>query len=399
MNIKKRKELSSGYEAPRLSDGRERIVFDGFESAREREEERRSAVLGFVVLSAFLLLFLTVIFAICLKNDGKENERAVISEDLSEDTVLAEEVIETSFSVSKIYEKCIESVVSISTKNGRVSSVGSGFVYSEDGYIATANHVIEGANEIDVIFSDGKRLSARVVGGNALCDIALLKIEGKKLSALDMGNSHKLVVGQEVAAIGTPASLDYAGSVSSGEISYVNRIVKIYDQSSDRLEKKMNLIQTSVPLNPGNSGCPLLDGSGRVVGMVTMKLGSEFDGMGFAIPADSVCKILDAMKEGRFIDDELLSCVVTKGARLGIFGTNDKEGDTKGVRITDFGDGDCDAAVKLKKGDLIVDIGSEKIDSTDSLVKILEDHSAGQSISVTVIRSGQSLTFDIFLVS
>lgn len=403
MNIKnrKKKELSSGYEPPRLTDGKADFEI---ESYVEASEDRKGVIIGFFVFSSFLLFLLVTIFIICLSGakDGGDSVEVNGSPDVSEAVEEESESIEVSFSLTRIYEKCIDGVVSISVKGRDSSSIGSGFIYSEDGYVATAAHVIEGGGNISVILADGTQLSAEIVDKNALSDIALLKIKdtkGKKLSVLELGSSAKLSIGQEVAAIGTPASLDYAGSISSGEISYVDRVVKIYSQDGSHLEKKMRLIQTTAPLNPGNSGCPLLDRSGKVVGMVTMKLGNDFSGMGFAIPSDSVYRVLNAMKKGIEIDEELLSCVVNKSAKLGIEGKDDREGEVLGVRITDFTDPDSDAALKLKKGDLIVGLGGAQISSASAMIKIIEDKSPKDSVSVTVIRAGQRLTFDVVLSS
>lgn len=404
MNIKNRRkmELTSGHEPPRLTDGN--VDFE-IEDYSEASEERKGIIIGFCVFSSFLFFLLAMIFIICLSGSGEaEGDSMEVNGSIEEKETVSVDVesVQTSFSLTRIYEKCIDGVVSISVKGQDTSSIGSGFIYSEDGYVATAAHVLEGGEDISVILADGTRLSAEIVDENALSDIALLKIKdtkGKKLSTLELGSSAKLDIGQKVAAIGTPASLDYAGSVSSGEISYIDRVVKIYSQDSTRLEKKMRLIQTTAPLNPGNSGCPLLDDSGKVIGMVTMKLGNNFSGMGFAIPGDSLYRVLNAMKNGIEINEELLSCVVTKSAKLGVEGTDDKEGDVLGVRITDFSDLDCDAALKLKKGDLIVGFDGAQVGSASAIIKIIEEKSPKESVSVTVIRSGQRLTFDVQLSS
>ena len=177
---------------------------------------------------------------------------------------------------------CASSVVSILAEREEGQSVGSGFFLSEDGYIATAQHVVAGAKRITVRLSGGKEYNAVTVWGDGMTDLALLKINARGLRPLAFGSSASLVPGERVVAIGTPVSLDYAGSVDTGEVSYPKRSVRIYGENGT-LQKKMTLIQTNTALNPGNSGCPLLNGAGEVIGVVTMKLGSGYEGMSFAI--------------------------------------------------------------------------------------------------------------------
>ena len=401
------------YDPDNLPEKREKIDFGSLGSRRKyggknwnADRERKGFVIGLSVISFFILLFLTMIFALCMQG-VKQNENEVKESDVSgnvDENVVAVgkdegDIGYRELSVSEIYKKCISSVVSISAKRGASSGVGSGFVYSSDGYIATANHVVEGMEEIYVIFSDGVRCPAELVAGDSFTDIALLKVERTGLKAVELGDSSKLLVGERVVAIGTPASLDYAGSASSGEISYLDRTVKIYNENDASLEKKMILLQTNAPLNPGNSGCPLFDSLGRVVGMVTMKLGNNYSGMGFAIPSNGAVNILDAMKNKEPLSDKLLSSVCVKGAKLGVVGERGSESNIDGVRISGFTRDDCDAACKLKKGDLITFFCGEAVDSPLRLAKMTENLSVGDRVNVTVVRFGQELTFEVELTS
>ena len=393
----------------RISDGseiKENIRIDDIDSARDRAKirgdraERKDALLGMTAVSAFLLLFLAIIFAICLSGGSEaQSGGAELDMQSSEEAMSAKPLEGTEeLSVAEIYRLCSGGVVSISASKSGASGIGSGFVYSSDGYIATANHVIEGMEDITVIFSDGSKIPAHVVAGSDFCDIALLKVERTDLQALNFGDPSKLSVGDEVVAIGTPASLDYAGSVSSGVISYLERSVKIYNNES-ALEKKMTLIQTNAPLNPGNSGCPLLNCRGEVVGLVTMKLGSNYEGIGFAIPSAGVASVLEAMKNGVPLDGDITRLVAVKGARLGIVGESVKEGNILGIRILDFSSEYCDAALKLKKGDIVVSFDGNAVSSVNALAELVENKNSGEIASVTVMRSEQLLTFDVLLIS
>lgn len=372
------------------------------DTALAKREEKRLFWWMAVALT-LVLVFLFLIFIISLGGEGN----APMADDPTPDRLIEDtppidngkdaEVARRDLSVSEIYSRCKDSVVSISTKKGAVTGVGSGFVYSSDGYIATACHVIDGMDEIYVIFSDGRRITANVVGKEASCDIALLKVACSGLKEAEAGDSDGLLVGERVVAIGTPASLDYAGSASSGEVSYLNRVVKIYSDKDGSLEKKMTLLQTNAPLNPGNSGCPLFDSLGNVVGMVTMKLGKDYTGMGFAIPSSGAYRILEAMKKGEELGEDIISAVCVKGARLGVLGEAVSDDKTEGVRITDFAKENCDAAVKLKKGDIMISFCGIAVASPAEVAKAAENYSVGDVVSVTVIRNGQELCFSVKL--
>ena len=149
-------------------------------------------------------------------------------------------------------DKVRKSTVTISVTSATGSGIGSGFVYSADGYICTNYHVIEGGETIQVILPDGKAVDAVVKGYNVEADVAVLKIEAEGLIAADIGSSDDMLVGDRVVAVGTPAKLDYAGTATFGTVSALNRLVQITDGSTGSVSKKMRLIQTDTSVNPGN---------------------------------------------------------------------------------------------------------------------------------------------------
>ncbi len=299
-------------------------------------------------------------------------------------------------SAPELYAACADTAVSILTESEGRTGVGSGFFLRSDGYIGTSYHVIEGSEALTAVLSDGRRYEATPVAGNALCDLALLKIEGEGFCAVTPGSSSELLVGERVYAIGTPASLDYAGSISSGEVSYLGRTVRLGEDSEAGEEKKMTLIQTTAPVNRGNSGCPLFDGYGKLVGIVTMRLGDSFAGVGFAIPADGALPILQAMMEGRDVDEALLSSVAVRAPKLGVQGEADSEGGVFGVRIVGFSQGVTDPQ-GLKEGDLILLIDGVAVCVASDIRLALREKDPGESVSVTVLRGAQSLTFEVIL--
>ena len=261
----------------------------------------------------------------------------------------------------EIYDTCSPAVVTITVLKTDSSGSGSGFIISEDGYIVTANHVVADAESISVLFKDGKELTATLVGGNEFTDLALLKVEGSGLPTIKIGSSSELLMGDRVVAIGSPASYDFAGSMVNGIVSHNDRSFKIYKDDGS-VEKKMTLIQTNALVNPGNSGCPLINQYGEVVGIVTMKLNSTYyEGMCFAIPTDAAMPIIEAMKSGADYSS-LLSAVSRYPAKLGITGSTYADDSSKlyGVKVESITSAEYDVAGKLQKGDVIVMVVSEQ---------------------------------------
>ncbi len=214
-----------------------------------------------------------------------------------------------------------QSTVTVSVRTETGTGIGSGFIYTADGYICTNHHVIENARAVQVILAGGEALDATVVGSDAMADIAVLKIEKTGLTPVKLGSSSAALVGENVVAIGTPAKIDYAGTATFGKISYTNRIVSLTDESGV-VTKKMTVLQTDASVNPGNSGGPLANMYGEVIGIVVMKVtyfgGVSFDGIGFAIPIDGARIVIDAIIEhGEFKGD---NPVATGRSLLGIAG-------------------------------------------------------------------------------
>ena len=295
---------------------------------------------------------------------------------------------------SEIYEKCKSSVVTVICEDS--ASNGSGFICSADGYIATAAHVVEGSRSIYVVTSDKRQYPANLVQSDSKTDIALLKIEASGMSYVEFGKSSELLVGESVYSIGTPASADYAGSFCSGEITYVDRVLSVYDNTG-ALEKKMTVIQTNAVLNSGNSGSPLFDIYGRVVGMVTMKLGGEYNGIGFALPGDGVSQIILAMVNNEKPDEGVVSSFVGLPPKLGISGETVSKDGKYGYLISSFSECGSNAKTVLREGDMIIAVDGKEAVRYNEIIKIINVKKANDTVKVTVIRNGQELTFDVIL--
>ena len=320
-------------------------------------------------------------------------------------------------------EQAKHSVVVIETKTAQGGGTGTGIIMTADGYIATNHHVIEDAVSIKVTFYDGTVMNAQLIGSSEMDDLGVIKVKASGLPVASFADSDSCFVGQTVYAIGTPAGPDYGWTTTKGIISYKNREVKMYD-SDGTLKKKLRLLQTDANVNPGNSGGPLVNVNGEVVGVVSMRMADGFEGIGFAIPSDGAIEILNAIiKDGNA--DNINSSLSHKRPMLGITGVylvgeayylpNDTgvqqipeenlgdvdrsqliHPDVSGIYVMGFADG-MDAATKMKEGDIITAAQGAEIESMDHLMDIINDYYAGDTITLTVYRDGKYVPVDITL--
>ena len=320
-------------------------------------------------------------------------------------------------------EQAKHSVVVIEVESDTGSSVGTGIIMTADGYIATNHHVIDDATSVKVTLYDGTVLSAEVIGSSEMDDLGVIKVSASNLPVAAFADTESCYVGQTVYAIGTPAGADFGWTTTKGIISYKNREVKMYADDGT-LQKKLRLIQTDANVNPGNSGGPLVNTNGEVVGVVSMRMTDGFEGIGFAIPSDGAIEILEAIiKYGNA--DSINSSLSHKRPMLGITGVYLNGGsyyfptdtgvqmipeeelgaykntellhpDVSGIYVMSFADG-MDAATKMQVGDIITAAQGEPIKSMDHLMDIINDHYAGDTITLTVYRAGTYLPVDIVL--
>ena len=295
----------------------------------------------------------------------------------------------------QVYTKNVNAVVAVNTRietgNGYGESAGSGFIISADGYVVTNYHVVQGAKQVTVIPHDGKEMEAKVVGTDSANDIALLKVEGENLPFVTLGSSDALAVGDQVVAIGNPLG-ELTATLTVGYISAKDRIV-----NTDGTV--INMLQTDAAINSGNSGGPLFDMNGNVVGITTAKYsgnsnsGATIEGLGFAIPMDDVVGILADLKEFGYVT----------GAYLGVYVRDvdtsaQSYGLPAGAYIEEAILGYCAQRGGIRAGDIIVNLGGYDVDSVTTLTRVLRRFKAGETVSVTVYRAGKqeylSITLD-----
>jgi len=275
------------------------------------------------------------------------------------------------------------------------AGLGSGVIYDAQGYLITNNHVVEGANAIDVVLADGTRLDAILVGRDPSIDIAVVKIDPTKVPAVaTLGDSDKIKPGQRVIAIGSPEALE--NTVTEGIISGTNRTIQ-----ADPVTSYVGLIQTDAAINHGNSGGPLLDAGGVVIGINTLGIRDEqAEGLNFAIPINRVKQAAQTIvtKGGG-------SVVITR-AYLGVnfvaldkvkaqqYGTKV----TDGAYVTDIDSGSPAEKAGLKKGDVITAVNGTKLDARTMLGDILSAAKPGDKAAFTVDRSGANVSVTATLV-
>jgi S1-C subfamily serine protease len=261
------------------------------------------------------------------------------------------------------------------------AGTGSGFVITPDGYVLTNNHVVQGASAIEVLLADGSPAPADVVGGDADTDTALVRVHGGRLSAVELGDSDGLRVGQLVVAMGNPFGLQ--ATVTAGVVSALHRTLRA---TTGRLIE--DIIQTDAALNPGNSGGALLDSRGRVIGVNTAIIAGA-NATGFAVPINTAKRVIpDLMRDGRVIRGYLGLAGQTvpfpkaAAARYGI-------AVPAGVQIVQIVPGGPAEKAGLRAGDVILSVDGKDAPSVDAIHRILDRNSIGREAQLRVLRRGE----------
>ena len=307
-----------------------------------------------------------------------------------------------AMSAADAFNKVAPAVVIVSTKGlqdvnygffsqeQEVEGIGSGFIINEEGYILTNYHVIKGATEVTVTLSTGDEVPATVVNYEETKDIAMLKLkEGTKVPAVaELGDSDAIYPGAEVIAIGTPLSKNFAQTLTKGVISGSNRTVTTENGES------VNLIQTDAAINPGNSGGPLVNTNGEVIGINSMKIGTQagstsVEGIGFAIPINEVKNKID----------DLSKPILNLGIKVRDIDANtakqyDLEEGIYVVSVDEFSPAEKGG---LKVGDIIVKCDGKSATTLDKLKEIKQTKNAGDTLGLEVVRNGKNVKLNVTL--
>ncbi|MFT9031341.1 S1C family serine protease [Leuconostoc pseudomesenteroides] len=312
------------------------------------------------------------------------------------------------------YNKVSNAVVSVlnfskSGQNYEESSEGSGVIYKkadQSAFIVTNNHVIDGAAKIQVMLHNGKKVTATLVGKDAMTDLAVLKIESDNVTTTaEFGDSSKIAVGENVLAIGSPLGSEYASSVTQGIISAKKRLVEATSENGQNYGGS-TVIQTDAAINPGNSGGPLINFAGQVIGINSMKLstsssGTSVEGMGFAIPSDQVVDVVNKLvKDGKITRPAIgiglvnLSEVTADDQKSTLKIPDSVTGGVVVMSLTKKGPADT---AGLKKYDVIVGIDGKKVTTQADLREELYKHKLGDTVTLTYYHHSNKKTVKVKL--
>lgn len=295
-------------------------------------------------------------------------------------------------SLQEIYRKVSPSVVSITSRQANSTAYGSGIIMSQSGYIITNCHVVSEAYHLSVTLSDGQTYDAQLVGKDSVSDLAVLHVDATGLTVAEFGDSSQAQVGDAVVAIGDPMGVELRGTMTDGIISAINRNLTIQGH-------ELTLIQTTAALNKGNSGGPLINCYGQVIGINTAKIGDYYssagvEGLGFAIPVHIAKDVVDQLIETGYIPGRpslgVETVVLDLQDRL-YFNLPD------GLYITSVDENSNSWAVGIRPRDLLIRVGGQSVTSQEELSAALSSFSVGDTVNVIIYRSGRQLTADIVL--
>lgn len=340
-----------------------------------------------------------------LINFGPKSVQTVINKSEKEVTVVEN-------GIADAVEKLNDAVVVVGAyKNGSRVSSGTGFVYDQDekyAYILTNSHVVNGANSVKVQFTNDKVEDVELIGDDTYTDIAVLRLtKDKIISVAKMGDNSIMRKGDTTFAIGSPISDDYSWTVTRGILSGKDRLISVKSSNS---EVVMNLLQTDTAINSGNSGGPLANSNGEVIGITNMKLvndnssfsnteSNNIESMGFAIPINDAIEYAAEIRKSGKIERPYLGVRMidsTETYTLSMYNIN-LDSNIKGVVIVQIEEKSPASDAKLQSKDVITQIGEHKVDSSKELKYYMYKYEPGEKVTITFIRDGKIKTTDVKL--
>lgn len=339
-------------------------------------------------------------FTVFRKNSGKPSNFRTGNGNNTNSAVSSEQFVPTGeyLSTEEIAAKVGPAVVGIinTTKminffnqTSTAQSSGSGVIINEEGYIVTNFHVIENADELKVVLNTGKECETEVIGYDSRSDLAVLKIEEKDLIYASFGDSSQVSVGQTVIAIGNPLGTELMGTVTQGIVSAVNRTVNVEN-------KTLTLLQTDAAINNGNSGGPLVNAYGEIIGINSVKMAATgVEGIGFAIPSNEVKNVVDDLINNGYVTGRLM---------VGVSGTNITEKLSGyydlpvGFYVNEVYEGYGAYLAGVQTGDVIIKCDGQKVETVDDINAIRDTHKVNDMMEVVVWRNGKEVTLKIKLM-
>lgn len=314
-----------------------------------------------------------------------------------------------SAAVDKVYDS---TVVVLSYKNGNAVSTGTGFVYKKEGstaYVITNNHVVSAGDSAKVIFSDGTQTDTKILGGETYSDIAVLTVSASSIKQVaTIGNTEDMKLGDTTFAVGAPLGDTYSGTVTKGILSGKDRLVAV-SFSGTTSDYYMKVLQTDTALNPGNSGGPLCNVNGEVIGVNSLKLTEEktsattsynVEGMGFAIPIEDALYYAEMIEKGEAVKRPYIGISmldITDSYYLWQSGIKLPEGVNNGVAILEVVSSSPAEKAGLKSGDIVIKLENEEISSVAKLRYELYKYNPGDKINITYNRNGKEYITEVTL--
>ena len=371
---------------------------EDIKKVKKVDNNNKKSNTGVVLIVSILLSFICGMMGAYLISQTVSVESVVKN-------ITTSELVENSISssVDKVYGS---TVVIIASAKGKQISTGTGFIYKKSGklaYIMTNNHVIDGADAVQIEFNDSdKRIDAKIVGGDVYADIAVLTIESKdEYNIVEVGNVDELKLGDTIFTVGSPMGVNYKGSVTKGILSGKDRIVDVSLNNTSVTDYYMKVIQIDAAVNPGNSGGPLCDVSGKVIGIISLKIvQSEVEGMGFAIPIQDAVKYASIIETGKEVTRPYIGVGMLDLTNEYYLWQNRimiPENIEEGVAIISVENNSPASKAGLKKGDIIVKLGDTNVGSIAEFRYELYKYEVGDKIKVTFYRDGKIQTLNVTL--
>lgn len=355
---------------------------------------------GIIVFIAFILGGLTMYYFDSNNSENTKNDYNIIGDSVNSDSTSStcdKIVIVENSSLSSAIEKVFDATVMINTyKNNKTSSTGSGFVYKTDdqyGYIMTNHHVVDGGTKWTLYLSDDTEVTAELLGSDAYLDLAVLRINKNDVKAVAViGKNSDCKLGDIVFSVGSPLGYDYRGTVTNGIISGLDRLVEV-SIGGNGDDWVMEVIQTNAAVNPGNSGGPLVNAEGEVIGVISLKLvENSVEGMGFAIPIEYAMTHVDGLEKGKKIERPLLGIsLLNVSDSLALKHYHDITVDEtieEGVVVVEISEGSGASKSELQKGDVITKINGKNVENTAYLKYLLYKYNVGDTVELTYYRDG-----------
>ena len=293
--------------------------------------------------------------------------------------------------VAAVAKRVIPSTVFVQVSGFLLEGSGSGVVYGNEGYIVTNHHVVTGSGSVAVVFADGARYPARIIGTDPVTDLAVLQVDREDLTPIDLGVSASLAIGEPAIAVGSPLGLDGGPTVTAGIISALNRALTV-----GRGEELYGLVQTDAPIAPGSSGGALVDANARLIGITTAIAVSDVgaEGLGFAVPVDIMVGVVT----------DLINTGQVAHARLGIEGgtawaPSEEAEYPVGVGVAQLPGGSAFQQHGGQVNDVITEIAGVRVNTLDDLLAVLRRLRAGQNVPIRILRGEAELTLNVVLGS